>query len=309
MIEDTDQLWQRIQLRHLIALHAVASTGSFRAGAERLGYSLSTLSEQIATLERLVSQQLVVRPGGRRAISITPAGRRLLDHADEIAARFAAARADLEAIRLQRPSLSMGIYQSVAVQLLPGILSRLSARRPDLGVEVVERPDDGQLLDLVARGELDATFVALPIPPGPFLVEQLLEDPYVLLVAADGPLGERERIDVAELAHHPLVDFRELRAVHHGRQRLPRGLRPTVAARSDDNLTIHALVAGQIGVAVLPRMNVDVRDPRVRALAIDPPLEPRRVAMVSHSDRQPDGVADIIAATRDEIAAADQMPD
>ena len=303
MIEDTDQLWQRIQLRHLIALHAVASTGSFRGAAERLGYSLSTLSEQIATLERLVSQQLVVRPGGRRAISITPAGRRLLDHADEISARFAAARADLEAIRLQRPSLSLGIYQSVAVRLLPGILRRLSVRRPDLGIEVVERPDDGQLLDLVARGELDATFVALPIPPGPFLVEQLLEDPYVLLVAADGPLGARERVEVAELEHYPLVDFRELRPVHHGRQRLPRGLRPPVAARSDDNLTIHALVAAQIGVAILPRMNVDIRDPRVRALPIDPPLEPRRVAVVSHADRQPDGVADVIAATRDEIAA------
>ena len=152
MIEDIDQSWQRISLRHLVALHAVATAGSFRGGAERLGYSLSTVSEQIASLERLVAQPLVIRPGGRRAISITPAGQRLLDHADEIAARFAAARADLEGIRLQRPVLRLGIYQSVAARLLPGVLGRLSTRRPDVAIEVVERADDG-LCSNWLRGE------------------------------------------------------------------------------------------------------------------------------------------------------------
>ena len=304
MIEDADQLWQRIEMRHLVALHAVAATGSFRAGAERLGYSLSTVSEQIATLERLVSQPLVNRPGGRRAISITPAGRRLLDHADEISARFAAAKADLEAIRLQRPLVRLGIYQSVGVRLLPGILRRLSKARPDLGVEVVERPDDEALLELLARGELDAAFVALPIGAGPFRVVQLLEEPYVLLVAADGPFGGREVIEASELAEQPLVDYRELRSVHHGRRRLPRNVRPPVAARSDDNLTIHALVAAQVGVAVLPRMSVDANDPRVRALRLDPPVEPRRVAIASHRDRHPDGLDQVISSTREEIRSA-----
>jgi DNA-binding transcriptional LysR family regulator len=303
MIEDTDQSWQRIELRHLIALDAVAATGSFRAAADRLGYSVSTLSGQIASLERLVDQPLIVRPGGRRAISITPAGRRLLDHAAEIAARFIAARADLEAIRLQRPLLRLGIYQSVAVRLLPGILRRVSAVRPDLAIEVVERADDGVLLDLVSRGDLDATFVALPVGGGPFEIVALADDPYRVLVAADGPLGDRESVSAAELAEHRLIDYRELRPVHHGRQRLPGGVRPTVSARSDDNLTIHALVAAQLGVAVLPTMSIDARDPRVRALSIEPPLEPRRVAIASHRDRRPDGLDDVVAAAIAEVAA------
>jgi len=304
MIEDIDQRWQRIQLRHLIALHAVAATGSFRAAAARLGYSISTVSEQIGALERLVSQPLVTRPGGRRAVSVTPAGIRLLEHADGIAARYGAARADLEAMRSQRPVFRLGIYQSAAVRLLPGMLRRVSVARPDLEVELVERPDDIALLDLVACGELDAAFVALPIAAGPFVVEELLEEPYVLLVAADGPLGDRESLDVSELAGQQLVDYRELRAVHHGRQRLPRGVRPRVAARSDDNLTIHALVAAQIGVAVLPAMSVDGNDPRVRALALEPPLEPRRVAIASLRDRQPDGLVDVTASAREEVESA-----
>lgn len=130
MIEELDQSWQRVEVRHLRALDAVARTGSFRAAAARLGYSLSTISEQVAGLEQLVRMALVERPGGRRAVSITPAGRRLLDHAPEIALRFAAARADLEALRLERPSLRLGVFQSVAVRLLPAIVRACARRGP-----------------------------------------------------------------------------------------------------------------------------------------------------------------------------------
>jgi DNA-binding transcriptional LysR family regulator len=303
MIEDIDQSWQRIQLRHLTALHAVAAAGSFRRAAERLGYGLSTLSEQIATLERLVGQELILRPGGRRAISITPAGASLLGHADEIAARFAAARADLEALRLKRPLLRLGIYQSVAVRLLPGILARIAADRPDIAIEVIERADDGELLELLAAGDIDAAFAALPVGRGPFDTIELLHDAYVLLVAADSPLAKRATIAAEELGEVSLIDYRQLRPIHHGRQRLPRGVRPRVVARSDDNLTFHALVAAGIGVAVLPRMSVDPRDERVCAVAIEPPLKPRSVALVSHRDRKPDGLEDVIAAARREAGA------
>ena len=303
MIEDVDLSWQRVELRHLVALGAVAETGSFRAAARRLGYSLSALSGQIAGLERLVGQRLVDRPGGRRAIAITPAGGRLLEHAEEIAARMAAARADLEAIRLQRPRLRLGIFQSAAVRLLPDILRRLATVRPDLGLELIERADDGQLLELVARGDIDATFAALPVA-GPFAIAHVLDDPYMVLVPAESPLAARERVALEELAGHPWIDFRDVRPVHHGWQRLPRSARPEVVARSDDSATIHALVAGGIGVAILPQLCVSPRDPGVRAIPLDPPAEPRRIAVAWHADRRPDGLDDLLAGVRPEQTGA-----
>jgi DNA-binding transcriptional LysR family regulator len=300
MFDELDLSWQRIELRHLVALRAVDRGRSFRAAAAQLGYSLSALSSQISTLERLVGQRLVERPGGRRTISITPAGRRLLEHGEEIAARLAAARADLEAIRVKRPVLRLGIYQSVAVRLLPGILNRLAATRPDLALELIEQADDGALQELVARGDVDATFVALPTAPGRFATAHLLDEPYVLLVLATGPLGERDSITPDEIVQYPLIDYRELRLVHHPWQRLPRQLRPTVVARSDDNATIHALVAAGIGVALLPLLSVDRRDTAVRAIPVHPALEPRRVALAWHRDRKPDGLDEILDAAENE---------
>src|ERR1700712_2418295 len=91
----TPDPWLGVELRHLAALEAVAEEGSFGRAALKLGYTQSAISQQIATLERLVGEQLVDRPGGPRPIALTEAGRMLLRHARAIVARLKAAQADL----------------------------------------------------------------------------------------------------------------------------------------------------------------------------------------------------------------------
>jgi len=70
-----------IEFRHLAALEAIVETGSFAAAARRLGYTQSAISQQIAVLERVTDMQLLERPGGRRRVTVTEAGGRMLRHA------------------------------------------------------------------------------------------------------------------------------------------------------------------------------------------------------------------------------------
>ena len=90
--------WLGVELRHLAALEAVAREGSFGRAAESLGYTQSAISQQIQTLERLVGERLLERPGGPRAVSLTEAGGLLLRHAEAIVARLHAAQADMAAL-------------------------------------------------------------------------------------------------------------------------------------------------------------------------------------------------------------------
>src|SRR5438034_724019 len=71
--------WAGIEMRHLVALDAVAREGSFRRAATRLGYVQSAISHQIAALEGLIGKRLIDRSRGTRPLALTPAGAPLAD--------------------------------------------------------------------------------------------------------------------------------------------------------------------------------------------------------------------------------------
>src|SRR5437764_13320399 len=115
--------WLGIELRHFLALEAVAREGSFGKAAAKLGYTQSAVSQQIAALERIVGQRLVERPGGPEPVSLTEAGRLLLTHADAIPARVAAAQADRSAHGDgQAGTLRVGVFQRLGQRILPELM-------------------------------------------------------------------------------------------------------------------------------------------------------------------------------------------
>src|SRR5471032_2474203 len=154
--------WLGVELRHLAALEAVASEGSFGRAAQKLGYTQSAISQQIAMLERLVGERLIDRPGGPRAVSLTEAGQVLLRHAASILARLAAAQADLAALSAgEAGSLRVGTIQSVGAKILPEVMRRFTSAWPKVEIELVESHSDDELAGFVERGDLDLAFVQL----------------------------------------------------------------------------------------------------------------------------------------------------
>ena len=241
--------WLGIELRHFLALEAVARTGSFGKAAISLGYTQSAVSQQIATLERIVGQRLVERPGGPKPVSLTEAGRLLLTHADAIAARVAAAQADLSALEDgQVGTLRVGVFQSVGQRILPDVMRRFLEAWPQVDVSLTESADDTELLALVERGELDLTFSDLPLVEGPFESVELMRDPYVLVVPADSPLlGRTSPPTYREIAEHDLIGHKHCRTLAKIEAGFGRPVR--FVFRSDHNQTVQALVAAGVGLA------------------------------------------------------------
>ena len=292
-----------LELRHLAALEAVARTRSFGAAARDLGYTQSAISQQIARLERSVGQRLVDRPGGPRRVELTDAGRLLLRHADAIVARLDAARADMAALAEGAAgTLRVGIYQSVGARILPGLLRRFKEDWPRVEVSVREEIDATELLRLLEHGELDLTFADLPLPEGPFEAEEVLRDPYVLLVQAGSELAARDSAPpLRDLAGMPLVTWR-----HPGEPETSlRGRVPdlNVIFRSDDNGTLVGLVAEGLGVAVVPQLVVNPRNPAYVALPVGNRIPPRRLAIVWHRDRYRSAAADAFVELARDLSA------
>jgi DNA-binding transcriptional LysR family regulator len=287
--------WLGLDLRHLIALKTIADEGSFGKAAERLGYTQSAISQQIATLERIVGLRLIERPGGPRPISLTEAGQILLRHADAVQARLLAAKADMKALETGAAGrLRVGTFQSVGTRILPTLLRRFSDSHPDVEVVLRESLHERELIEMVERGELDLTFWALPVEPGPYESVELLTDPYVLVVPAGSPLAALKRTPtLKEVALQPLISFNSCASTAAMEANLAATGRPlNVVFRSDNNGTVQGLVSAGVGISVAPRLTVDEDDPSIAVIDLQGRVPPRVIALVWHRDRHRSAAAE-----------------
>jgi DNA-binding transcriptional LysR family regulator len=280
--------WAGLELRHLIALQAVAEERSFGRAAVRLGYTQSAVSHQIAALEGLVGQRMIERARGQRSVELTQAGSVLARHADAIVARLRAAQADYTAFTEGAAGLlRVGIYQSVGARILPTLLRDFAIAWPRVEIGLTEDTADGQLLSLVECGELDMTFTVYPLPSGPFEAVELLRDPYLLLVSRLSPLcGAPQPLALRALEDVPLIGPRMCTSGELLESRLRGyGIEPRVIFRSDDNGTVQGLVGAGVGAAILPRLAIDPTDELTRSLSLEGEVPPRIICLAWHRDR------------------------
>jgi DNA-binding transcriptional LysR family regulator len=279
--------WLGVELRHLAALQAIAEHGSFGRAATALGYTQSAVSQQIATLERIVGPRLVERPGGPRPVELTEAGELLLTHAEAIVARLQAARADMDALQAgEAGTLRVGAFQSAGARILPELLRRYIAAWPRVAVSL-EEAEDETLLPQIEDGGLDLAFVMLPVSEAAVETVELVRDPYVLLTQADSPLARASTPPTfKEIGAMPLIGYRTCLGGMQVEERLrAAGVHPRMAFRSDDNATLQGMVAAGMGIALVPRLTVNEDDRRVAVIDLGDRVPPRLIGLAWHRDR------------------------
>ena len=120
-----------LDVRRMRVLREVAAQRSFSAAAEKLGYTQSAVSQQIAALEREAGATLIER--NPRGIRLTDAGEALVRHADKILARLAEAEAELDAIAgLKGGRLRLASFPTAGATLVPAAVA--GERKPFLSV-------------------------------------------------------------------------------------------------------------------------------------------------------------------------------
>jgi DNA-binding transcriptional LysR family regulator len=233
----------------------VARTGSFSATAERLGYTQSAVSRQVAVTEKAVGAPLFERHA--RGTRPTPAGEALARHAGKVLDEIAAATQELAGMRDRLAGrLVVAGFPTAAAVLLPRAIARLTAAHPGLKVQLTEASTPAQLTAM-RRGRMEVAVVAT----GEGLPEYDFEGLRLtalggarsagVAVAESHPFAARERIEPDELAGQGwVVGPRSGDAPEFGAW--PGLAEPRIAFTARDWPTRLGLVAAGLGIALVP---------------------------------------------------------
>jgi LysR family hydrogen peroxide-inducible transcriptional activator len=218
----------------------------------------STLSAGLQELETLLGVMLVERT--KRRVMLTPLGeevtqraRRLLADAQDLVDLVRAAEAPLSG------PLRLGVIPTIAPYLLPAALPFIRTRYPALRLALREDMS-ARLVESLQGGGLDVLLLALPWPMEGVETLAIGDDPFFLAVPVGHPLAASPAIDLAMLRGDDLLLLEEGHCLRDhalaacrlaGRWGGGEGLTGTSLN------TIVQMVAGGLGLTLLPRMAVE----------------------------------------------------
>jgi DNA-binding transcriptional LysR family regulator len=263
--------WRGVELRHLVALQAVAEERSFSAAAAKLGYTQSAISGQILALERAIGARLVERVRGSRPVRLTPEGEILLAHAAAITGRLNSAQVEIASLGGARRALRVGTFQTVARTLVPEAFRRLHAEDADAELELHESHNADDLLDALERGTLDVAFTVLPTRTDAFEAVELYRDELVVVCARTHPLARVCTVSLADLEALPVIVVEK--------SALPQ------VRRLENVASMLDFVATGLGVGLIPSLAVPDLPPELVVVPVATP--PRAIGLAWSADREP----------------------
>ncbi|MEM7124626.1 MAG: LysR family transcriptional regulator [Pseudomonadota bacterium] len=242
-------------IRQLRQFCAVAEAKSFSQAARRLGMAQPPLSQAIARLEDGLGARLFVRTS--RSVTLTEAGRLLLDQARPLLAQHERMlRSVKKAGEGAVGHLSVCFVMSAGYDLLPRVLHRFRDKLPEIAIDLLEMTT-AQQVDALDSGQCHVGLLRPPVFGAAGLtVETALCEPFVVALPEQHRLAEEPIVELAALAGEGFVTPpSRLGPGLHGRLLeacLGAGFVPDIVQEANQMQTIVSLVAGGIGVALVP---------------------------------------------------------
>ena len=271
------------ELRYLVNLD---KERHFGRAAERSFVSQPTLSVAVKKLEDELGVLLFERNRGEARP--TPVGERVIAQARRV---LAEAKLVEDIAHEGRDELSgplrFGAIYTVGPYLLPHLIPVLRERTPMMPL-VIEENFTAKLLEQLRDNELDVAVVALPIDLQNLMAWPLYDEDFVVLLPQDHRWNHEDSIPARKLAEEHLLllgpghCFRDQVVEACPKCVDPDGEGPRAQTGSSLE-TIRHMVAGGLGITVLPRSSVENRSDDsglivAKPFAAKPPS--RRIALV-----------------------------
>lgn len=299
-----------MDLKQLSYFVRVAELGSFSRASVMLDIAQPALSRQVRLLELELHQHLLVRNG--RGVSLTEAGKVLLEHSRGVLHQVERLREELSRVRGSLAgSVALGMPPTVSKVLTVPVSREFRRRMPEATLSITEGLSAPMTQALVA-GRLDIALLH-NAPPSPDISLTPLLEEELLLVQRREDVPRSETAKLAELAQLELIipsRPNAIRMLVEG-QLINLGIVPRIALEIDGVAAILDLVADGAGCAVLTRHAVltAAHPERYTMRRISEPRLASRLYMAMHAHRPATETQKAMAELLTSLARAALLPD
>ena len=246
-----------MELRHLRYFVAVADERSFSRAAEKLGIAQPPLSQQIQSLEKELDVILFDRT--KRPLQLTSAGQAFLEASRSTIANLEQSIQRTQRIHLEELNcLTIGFTSSIANGVLPNILRTFRQHYPEIKLILWEENSAFQI-ERLRDHQTDVVFVYQNhdlTTANDLTMMPLSQEMLVVVLPQNHPLAVQSQISLTDLANEEFIMPRTLVVSNLPEQITDlckqAGFEPKIVQEATFMVTILGLVAGGMGISILP---------------------------------------------------------
>jgi LysR family transcriptional regulator, nitrogen assimilation regulatory protein len=240
-----------MDLKQLSYFVRVAEMGSFTRASIVLDIAQPALSRQVRLLEVELRQNLLIRNG--RGITLTEAGKVLLEHSRGVLHQMERLREELSRVRGSLAGrVAVGLPPTLGRILAVPLTREFKARMPDATLAIVDGLSK-TMQESLLTGQLDIALVYNALPAPGIELRPLLQDELLLVQGRLDQVTENGPVELADIADYPLIIPGRPNALrmHVETALLNISAQPRIAMEVNSVATILDLVADGVGCAIL----------------------------------------------------------
>lgn len=267
-------------MNRYLALQKIVELGSFSKAAEAMGYTQSSMSQMIASLEDELSIKLLNRY--RTGAKLTLEGAELYPYIERTIYQYRASQEKAKEIRgLETGVIRMGALASIAAYWLPGLLKEFQAQYPRVEF-VIHQGDYTSIQEGIKTGALDFGFVSPAAVRGLETIP-LKEGAMLAILPEEHPLAQEAVVPLAALAREPYILLEEGHYYEPMEAFAALDLKPNVKYTIHNDHAIMTMVEAGLGVSILAELVMQRIQYRIAIRPTDPPVT--RTVAIGYKDR------------------------
>lgn len=267
-------------MQRYIALQKIIELGGFTKAADALGFTQSSVSQMIASLESELSIKLLNR--SRHGVKLTLEGAELYPFIERTIYQYRSMLEKANEIKgLETGVIRVGTISSITCHWMPKLIKGFKAQYPN--VQFLFHQGDYTLIpEWIETGKIDFGFVN-PLADIALKTKVIKDGEMLAVLPKAHPLAKNKSIRLDEIKNEPYILLEEGRYSEPMVAFAAAGIVPDIEYTVHDDYTIMTMVEEGLGVSILAELMLRRTNYNIVCVPVNPPI--RRTLAVAYKDR------------------------